>query len=995
MSFAKEMQDALSGFKTGTSIVNDAKKNKLATDTTTAETGLKTAQANYFNKFAGSIPSSGQAPTDGATVAAQNARTQYDASSSAIPATPVNNAPTSVVPPPKPVTASAIPPVTPAPAIPAPAPVSNDPDTSSSAQAGYYANGGMVVTPNDPDDPDYTGPDETDQLLAQGPGMDPNAAAVYQPGLPRMAAAAPRMRPQKNTALPVPDANTPATGQPGQVVHGSIPDTFDQGAAPTPASAQGNAPIPYKWDPSKQDMPETVLGGALHGALSFIQKAFGMNPDQQSVPAYDPRMGNDIYYADGTPYPLDPNTGQPIKGAVEGQPTPQGGAQGAIPTQQKDPNHAVKLIASYSGAMSNDEFNQVRKIVDPQGQLDDQLGNVAAINGMYNFYMSKGDTEHANQAAASMVMTLGKISSQLGGQAQAAIRSGDYPKAGALLKKAYDYIPDGNSAQAQVNPDGTGQVLIKDANGNVIHHDAFTPQQLYDAATGMKNGKTFWNQMIYGAATYTKQKPETMPGYEPPPPDPNYTAAANALGVSPDGSPLPSTQPVTPVTAGSSPSEPAASAPAPQAAPQTAPPQAPAPQADPNTPIPVAAPSTPQTAPVAAPTPTGPVGTTPATPQVPPGNTPIQASAIPTPGGAAAAPQPSATAQPAGPDPFAIAPGETDADGNLLPAQPKLQQYPLKGPNDVPNYGQLQRPVQKAVDDMLVKLNAPLRTANDALKADYTNALKAWNAVRTHAIWKMSPMTPDERTTQTTAIQTAVPDVVMNSQLPNPLTGKPFASPDEVQTVLGDASHTVTNIAIGLMQANPGAPRLQDPAQAAQVALMLSVNPQDPSKPNIKAAHMLPTGNAVSILTDETPPRKYVVPIDTYRDIMLANKTIGARFVVAQQQAKASADAHVSSVNEMKKGVSDILGAGGPPKPVGGPHPMGPRGIGQPTVQPETPILSNSPAKPVGGPHPMGPRGIGQPSVQPKTAIPTGPLPGNPPVGNPQDYGIDPYFQMP
>lgn len=926
MSFAQEMKDAEGTFKAGSNIVQGFEKNQLNSQKTAANNSFLNTKADYYNHF-GATNAAGQsssaAPVDGATVAGNAAKNTYENSSPptdpvpAVPPQPVM--PTTVPPPPaatpSPVTTGAIP-VPPPPSAYAYGSGAPTPGSGSYARGGMvraFDDGGAVPLPTWSDMPAQAGvnaagqpPSDDDTPPTQVAASQPVAAPIPLPPARSAPPVVVAGKVQKSTALPVPQD---PQGQPTGVYPGSIPNTMSN---------------------SQIDMPESILGSAVHGALHFIQNIFGLGgggSSQQAapvraangdivdnptgpLPAYDPRMGNNLTYDDGTPYPLDPNTGQPIPGAREGQ-TPAGASVGANPVpapQAANPNHGVMMLSQHVGAMSQSEFDQVRKIVDPKGQLDDQLGNVAAINGMYNYYMSQGDEAKANQAAASVVMTLGKISSQLGAQAEDAVKSGKYPQAAALLKKAYDYIPDGNTASVNGN-----QVSITDANGNILHQGTFTPHQLLDAATGIKNGSTFWNQLIQTTAKKNGMKPEQVQGYEAPPQSAADRAGLQAAGlIGPDGQPVGQPQ----VADGSDPTTP----PSPPTLAQT-------PQGTGLTGIPASA-VQPATTPVSAPPPApgNAVAQLPASPTAEPGpvtqpgNASMQVasadgsssapstptpSAIPvTPGVAMAATvPPPPTAAPNAPAAYSVSPDEVTADGGPAPKMPPAPQY--VGPMNAIDTSQMSRPAAREVDKVIAQNKQSVAIVNKQANEQYKAAMAEYNQSRKDSGWKPEKLQGENVENASTAVNTAIQTAI--TQLPDPATGKPIGDADAATKLLGNSAVTgVHDVALGLMVGNPNNPALQTGDGAAHWALNLAINPSNPAQPNWTDPHYLVGRQGVQVTVQpdpRAPPIKIILPTASFSQLVSVHADLAQKLAAAQQVASTLA----SSTGAGKSKIMDAL----------------------------------------------------------------------------------------
>lgn len=674
-----------------------------------------------------------------------------------------------------------------------------------------------------------------------------------EPAIPRAPAQADppvmvRGKVQKSTALPVPNEGR-------SVYHGSIPNTYD-----TP---QG---------PGAGD-PGSTLGKAIHGGLSFIQKAFGLDQQQGEPERYDPRMGNDLFFADaqGNPteaYPLDPVTGKPIPGARPGQNIPGAvtGDNSGQTAVSRDPNHGVMMLSQHAGAMSPEEYGQIRKIIDPDGRLDDSLGNVAALSGMYDYYMSKGNVKAADQAAASMIMTLSKVSSQLGAQAQQAIKSGKYPEAANLLKRAYDYIPDGNSASVDGN-----NVTLRDADGNILHQGAFTPKQLFDVATGLQNGSVFWKQLIQQTSRYTGIKPDVLSG-EQVGPSPAFQSALGEIGggaatapasAGPQAAPQGATGGTAPTNTGAAPATPPVASPAPAAVPVTSP-------VIPGAPVPLSQR----------------VGVAPHPGQ---SNAAFQGNVL-TPG-----------YQP--PTNEASLPGE---DFGPVPTAPNPQDPRFQPAALPPSYTSIQSPKERTeVAKQVAAVNQQRRNAWTQAVTDYKNQLGQRAQSIKEGGFKPGKISQDALTISKDAIGAGITDGMVKNAT-DPATGAKF-TPESAQAFLGPHLGIVTTLAAGLAADNPNSALLQDPTTAGQVAMSLALNPNNPNQPNFKVMGQTPGGQGVVIQTDDNPPQRFAMSKQNFSTLVGTMRQLQQSFV-SQRDTKAQQDkAGGSGWDQFKSGAKNAL----------------------------------------------------------------------------------------
>lgn len=658
--------------------------------------------------------------------------------------------------------------------------------TADDVDTQYMASGGTVADPDDPD-----GADPIIQADTSDIGLPPRPVAARPALTPPPA---PAGRPQQ--ALPI--------DQPVKDSQTQMMIARGEGSARPQPAAQGK--------PTDFDHHDGLLGMALHGALTTIQKVFG----------------------------LDAGSAQPAQaGAIPDPSAPAPQAAG-------DPSKGLKMLATHVGAMSEQEFNQVRQIVDPENKLNDQLKNVAGLNSLYEYYLQKGDIMGANKAAASMVQTLSMVSSRLGAQAEDAIKSGKYPQAAEILQKAYDYVPDGNSVDAQANPDGSGQITMKDSKGKVTYQGNFTPQQLLDAATGMRNGTLFWKQLTTSAGKYLGNgAPAAQDG------DDTLGNAIAALDT--EGNP-------------SGPTPAAAAAPA-------------------GTP-----------APVPAATPAAPPAAPPATPAAPP--------AAPAPGEMNAAEL--AAAKPANPDQAlevrkeelvkAWSPPQTEMRVGTETDLPEPVQKP--GRFD-PISGDPAVLRQLSSDPKKLRMyQAAVKEQNRLRAAEYNAGVKEYQQYQKDlkaAAWK--PNAVRIAATDSEAITQNVSELLTKSGGLAP-DAKPFADEDATRKYYGRVVDDVKDIAHALYRDNPN---LTDPDAAARTALSLVVSAKEPGTPTFKPLGYTVGGNGVVI--EASNGERVVLDTQMYKRVAGVNKQL----ISLAEKDKAAAEKDAKKKEVVAAGFRDVM----------------------------------------------------------------------------------------
>ena len=244
---------------------------------------------------------------------------------------------------------------------------------------------------------------------------------------------------------------------------GLVDDTFEEGGA---------APGPY----FARDQ-EITKRTALPAPAQAASAPEGQAPQGQP-PAAPQSGGLTSAIADGLKY---------IQSAL-------GMSQGAI---QGPDNNGARRLAAGEGSFTPQEYGEIRKTVDPGGEMDDAMANIRALEEVHTHYLNKGDHRRAAAAAASLIQFTAKQSQFI---ANMALKENDPVKRAQLVAKAYGFVPDGNTVEVQARPDGTGMFIQKDAKtGKVISEGPYTPQQLAAAAMGLQNGTVFWDMMTSAA----------------------------------------------------------------------------------------------------------------------------------------------------------------------------------------------------------------------------------------------------------------------------------------------------------------------------------------------------------------------------------------------------------------------------------------------------------------------------------------------------------------
>lgn len=191
----------------------------------------------------------------------------------------------------------------------------------------------------------------------------------------------------------------------------------------------------------------------------------------------------------------------------------QGQPAGAIPAQ-RDPVsgnfHQLQMMRRFS----DEDYAQYMQRIDPDNKLGPAVREIAGIKAIYDYYLRQGNVQKAEQSAAGLVMRAADHSMRYGAAAEQAIKDGNFPRGAELLRQAYDNVPDGRSAEADVDETGRGMFVLKDDKGNVIARNPFGPQQMYAAALGMKDGSLFWREITTAAHRYLGNTGQPTKAYQ-------------------------------------------------------------------------------------------------------------------------------------------------------------------------------------------------------------------------------------------------------------------------------------------------------------------------------------------------------------------------------------------------------------------------------------------------------------------------------------------------
>ncbi len=252
--------------------------------------------------------------------------------------------------------------------------------------------------------------------------------------------------PDAALVFPGTDGNTPTQPEGAVPLNAPMP-------RPRPAELTEDAPAaPVEAAP--QAAPDRSLGMALHGGLTWLSKTLGLDKASNA----------------------------------------------ALPGTDPDQTAAHRALASTSHAMSPDEVATIENTVDPQKTMEPSVRRIAGMNGVYEYYLNRGEFDKADKMAAAMIQASKLEASKYGHMAISALKNGDPQGAAKAIQAGYDATPDGHKAEANVDPSGNGTFTQKNAvTGAVTQQGRVTPQALMAAAVGLADGQEFYGHIMAAA----------------------------------------------------------------------------------------------------------------------------------------------------------------------------------------------------------------------------------------------------------------------------------------------------------------------------------------------------------------------------------------------------------------------------------------------------------------------------------------------------------------
>lgn len=174
-----------------------------------------------------------------------------------------------------------------------------------------------------------------------------------------------------------------------------------------------------------------------------------------------------------------------------------------------DPDLRVKQTKLINGAIgpnegppTQQEVDDLYKVVDPDGQLEQGLRTIYTMKKGYDFYMRNGQPEKAAKFVAGIVQYSNLLAKQYGVAAVQAGKNGDEEGMVKYAIQSYDSIPDGMNVSVEKGENGYN-VTRTDEDGNVVDEHQLTPQQIFQMATGISQGSGYFEALMEAGAPGT------------------------------------------------------------------------------------------------------------------------------------------------------------------------------------------------------------------------------------------------------------------------------------------------------------------------------------------------------------------------------------------------------------------------------------------------------------------------------------------------------------
>jgi hypothetical protein len=266
-----------------------------------------------------------------------------------------------------------------------------------------------------------------------------------------------------------------------------------QTAAPAPQPAVGG-PAPQA-APAPQPAPQAAPAAAPPAKKGW-NNSIGFNTSEvidswKNAP--EPEASKQGAVGEAAPK-KDPTDVNPVRFGLAAMQDLYSTSKGAS-ALDKGHSAMVEGVTKKPNAMSDQQYQQIAKVVDPHDELTENARLIASLNAGVKNALSKGDVKSAKALAVGMVEMSAINSEKFGRYAMELMQKGDAKGAVTFLQKAYDVMPDGKKIEAFIGPDNLVHARTVDSDGNVQDLGKFGGPQLVKLATGVANGSTYWQTM--------------------------------------------------------------------------------------------------------------------------------------------------------------------------------------------------------------------------------------------------------------------------------------------------------------------------------------------------------------------------------------------------------------------------------------------------------------------------------------------------------------------
>jgi hypothetical protein len=153
----------------------------------------------------------------------------------------------------------------------------------------------------------------------------------------------------------------------------------------------------------------------------------------------------------------------------------------------KKPASPQRWMMAAVGTSSPQEYDELMWMIDPYGQIEEDIRNIAGIKAVYEYHLRRGDIGEANRSAAALVQYTQNAYAKYEGASRSLLRKKNW-RAAQTLRQSYA------------------------ANGG----SPFRPRFLLGATTGVRDAQLLWERFTESAAAARPSARRSAP----PNPDP-------------------------------------------------------------------------------------------------------------------------------------------------------------------------------------------------------------------------------------------------------------------------------------------------------------------------------------------------------------------------------------------------------------------------------------------------------------------------------------------